>query len=167
MTPEDLYDRAALAFTRAKARMNRVDDEPLIQAAARTTAQMTPFRAAVDAVVAAVARPDWATAPGQLLRIVAPAGPGPCGVKDGGGREADADVPTCNFEWLHGDGSAIHTEMRDGKLWAQWRSVLPEDECTCYLRERGCRFHDHAEWSRQIGQRFVHKKGLVPCKIES
>lgn len=168
MTPDELYGRAALAYTRTVGRRPHCDeDERVIEAAARITARMPAFRAAVDAVVAAVARPDWATLPAQLLPIVAPAPPGPCGVKDGGGRLEGRDVPTCNWPWLHGDGSAVHTEMRDGKLWAQWRSVLPEDECTCYLREKGCRFHDHAEWSRQIGQRFIHKRGLIPCKTES
>lgn len=27
-----------------------------------------------------------------------------------------------------GHYGAVHREMRDGKLWAEWRSVVPEDE---------------------------------------
>lgn len=51
-----------------------------------------------------------------------------CGATDGSGNVCD----------LHaGHYGAIHREHRGGKLWAEWRSVLPEDEplgaqaCTC------------------------------------
>lgn len=56
-----------------------------------------------------------------------------CGVRDG-------DHGQCTLPAGHGNGSVVHTEMRDGKLWAQWRSVLPEDECVCHV-PRACKVH--------------------------
>lgn len=35
----------------------------------------------------------------------------------------------CNLPRGHGNGSKVHQErLQDGRLWAEWRSVLPEDE---------------------------------------
>lgn len=56
-----------------------------------------------------------------------------CGVRDG-------DHGECNLLAGHGGGSVIHTEWRDGKIWANWRSVLWEDECVCHV-PRDCKVH--------------------------
>ena len=40
-----------------------------------------------------------------------------------------------------GHVGVIHTEMRDGRMWAQWRSVLPVDECVCHARPGACPVH--------------------------
>lgn len=39
----------------------------------------------------------------------------------------DGHYGTCNLPLGHGGGSQVHQEWREGKLWAEWRSVLPEE----------------------------------------
>jgi hypothetical protein len=41
-----------------------------------------------------------------------------------------------------GHYGVVHSEYRGGRLWAEWRSVLPEDECRCHAGY--CRYHGKA-----------------------
>lgn len=53
----------------------------------------------------------------------------------------DGDHGECNLPLGHDNGAVVHTEMRDGELWANWRSVLWEDECVCHVRPTRCKVH--------------------------
>ena len=65
-------------------------------------------------------------------------GDGLCHVRGGGGE--------CDLPVGHGSGSKVHREMRDGKLWASWRSILSEDECVCHVRQCAV----HPEQTRRV-----------------
>lgn len=43
-------------------------------------------------------------------------------------REHSHDDVWCTLQRGHGAGSKVHQCWRDGRLWAEWRSILLEDE---------------------------------------
>jgi hypothetical protein len=57
----------------------------------------------------------------------------------------DGDYGECTLPLGHGNGSKIHQEWRGAgeprQLWAEWRSVLWEDECVCHVRPDRCPVH--------------------------
>ena len=84
-------------------------------------------------------RPDVIEAE-ERARAAEAADDGRCHVRDSG----DGSDVKGECTQPAGHAGVVHREDRGGRLWAEWRSVLPQDECVCHVRPGRCAWHDRA-----------------------